>query len=245
MIGANRTVNEVFYAGDGDDRVFASDGNDTVYGQGGDDFLTGGSGDDKIFGGSGDDFMRGDGGADILDGGSGRDMIDYLDSPEGVQVNLATGAVSGGSATGDVISNIEDVLGSHHDDVLIGDGGSNELIGAFGDDILKGGGGDDILKGGRGNDTLYGGKGADTFVFDNGGWGNPGWENDTIRDFNISEDTLDFTDLGLKSISQLDFNQTRAGLEISYGDSSVMLSGVNLDAQFGHDTTAVEDFIIF
>ena len=59
----------------------------------------------------------------------------------------------GGDADGDTLTGIEQVLGSNHNDLLIGDGGANQLWGMGGDDTLRGGAGADVLKGGDGIDT--------------------------------------------------------------------------------------------
>ena len=110
--------------------------------------LNGGDGDDTLMGGDGQDILRGGAGADSLDGGAGnRDPLSYTDSDAGVEVNLATGAVSGGHAEGDVISGFETVLGSSHADTLIGDGGDNRLDGNGGADNLDGGAGDGDMAG--------------------------------------------------------------------------------------------------
>ena len=57
----------------------------------------------------------------------GSDAADYSGSNAGVTVNLATGAVNGGQATGDTIVNIENAFGSDHNDTLTGDGSANIL----------------------------------------------------------------------------------------------------------------------
>ena len=67
----------------------------------------------------------------------------------------------------------------------------NTLDGSSGEDVITGGSGDDMITGGLGNDILVGGEGEDTFIFS----ANAGEGNDTISDFNSSEDTLSFTDL--------------------------------------------------
>ena len=68
---------------------------------------------------------------------------------------------------------IENVIGSGHDDVLTGNrapnslwglGGNDELDGGRSIDMLFGGAGDDDLDGGDGNDTLEGGYGADVLT---------------------------------------------------------------------------------
>ncbi len=62
-------------------------------------------------------------------GGAGIDTIGYADSSVGVTVNLATGAASGGNATGDTYTSIENARGSSFDDVLTGSAGVNSLTG--------------------------------------------------------------------------------------------------------------------
>ncbi|SFU17781.1 YD repeat-containing protein, partial [Pseudovibrio denitrificans] len=84
---------------------------------------------DTLIGDAGNNRLYGYAGGDTLDGGPGIDIVDYASSPTGVSVNLTTGVVSGGHAEGDTISNFEIVMGSNHDDVLIGDEQNNALYG--------------------------------------------------------------------------------------------------------------------
>lgn len=53
------------------------------------------------------------------------------------------------------------LIGSEHDDVLQGLGGSDRLVGGDGADRLDGGAGNDVLEGGAGGDLLIGGAGFD------------------------------------------------------------------------------------
>ena len=119
------------------------------------DTLTGHSGTNVLNGWEGDDMLSGEGGDDSLDGGDGNDTASYASAAGAVTVNLAAGT-SSGAAGNDTLANIENVIGSAHNDVLIGDSGANSLSGGAGDDRLTGNGG---------SDTLSGGTGADTFVF--------------------------------------------------------------------------------
>lgn len=125
------------------------------------DTLTGDSGDNNLNGGSGNDVLAGGGGNDTLIGGSGIDTGDYSASGAGVTVDLATGTGSGGDADGDVLSQIENLLGSTYADLLTGDGNANTLTGGAGNDSLYGGAGNDSLYGGDGNDLMQGGSGSD------------------------------------------------------------------------------------
>ena len=54
-----------------------------------------------------------------------------------------------------LIGEIEDVLGTAHDDVIIGSRVANDLSGGAGNDALEGFDGDDTLTGGEGDDTAY------------------------------------------------------------------------------------------
>lgn len=117
--------------------------------------------EDVLVGNADANRLEGWGGADQLDGGAGEDWVSYQGSKQGVLVDLAEGTFEGGHAQGDVVTNIENVTGSGHGDVLWGDDNANKLKGGEGDDELWGAGGNDILEGGHGNDVLYGSTGAD------------------------------------------------------------------------------------
>ena len=91
----------------------------------------------------GADVLEGGAGADRLDGRDGIDTVSYAHSAAGVTVSLATGAVSGGDAKGDVLTAFENLWGSAFADTLAGDAGSNTLEGRAGADALHGGAGID------------------------------------------------------------------------------------------------------
>ncbi|WP_185973592.1 calcium-binding protein [Ferrovibrio terrae] len=112
-----------------------------------------------------DDMFEGGAGADIFDGRGGNDTLVYTHSAAGVNVNLATGAASGGDATGDQftgsyvwrgttrnLAGATNLSGSEHADTLTGSSVANVLRGADGDDTLRGDGGNDTLDGGAGVD---------------------------------------------------------------------------------------------
>ncbi len=92
---------------------------------------------------AGNDLIKGGAGGDLIDGGTGTDTASYAGSTA-VNVNLQTGAASGGHATGDKLVSIENLLGSSYGDTLTGNSGNN---------ILNGGAGADKLDGGAGLDT--------------------------------------------------------------------------------------------
>lgn len=109
---------------------------------------------DTLSGGAGSDVFIGGLGADIMNGGADEDTVSYLAGTAGVTVNLGDQAAEqGGYAEGDVLSNIENVLGTDFVDRLTGNAQSN---------VLYGGGENDTLTGGAGADFLFGGDGFDT-----------------------------------------------------------------------------------
>ena len=144
------------------------------------EFFQGSNFDDILSGSRLTDVFIGGLGADVIDGRDGQDTAMYITSTSAVNINLLTNINQGGDAQGDVLHNIERVVGSHFDDTLTGDAGVNYLEGGLGDDVIYGGDGNDYLYGelvsqigpftlnGQANgpqaDTLYGGNGNDTIV---------------------------------------------------------------------------------
>ncbi len=128
------------------DILVGTGGDDTIFDLGGNDTIVAGDGNDTIFAGQGSDFIS---------GGDGVDTLHYGASDKAVQVNLATHTGHGGYAEGDVIFEIENLIGSTFNDTLTGDSNDNTIDGGEGNDVIHGGGGVDLLKGGDGNDTLY------------------------------------------------------------------------------------------
>ncbi len=141
------------------------------------DKLSGGGGTDTLLGGEGDDSLNGGLLGDKLIGGAGIDTADYSTSALGVTINLskqgtayvpATGAVTGavaqvgGDAAGDLLSGIENVIGSSKDDLFTGSADANKFTGGGGTldtvtyiaatagltvDMLVGGNGTGVAKG--------------------------------------------------------------------------------------------------
>lgn len=159
----------------GNDSLNAGSGNDLLYGGDGNDTLNGGSGNDTQYGEAGNDlFVSGTGNDSVL-GGTGEDTASYAASTAAVAVNLSTGLGSGGHAAGDVLAEIEHLIGSTYNDSLTGDAGNNALDGGSGNDVLAGGGGNDSLIGGAGTDTAdYSASGAGVTVNLTSGTGSGG-----------------------------------------------------------------------
>jgi Ca2+-binding RTX toxin-like protein len=139
-------------------------------GPGNGDHVYGGLGADQVNGGPGDfDVVRGDEGFDHMDGGGGsHDIASFAtDSPpgaggfgfNGVYVDLPNGIAYGagfgvGKTHGtDMLSNVEDVIGSPFDDKIVGDGQDNRIDAGPGNDTIDGGAGTNQVDGGPGSNT--------------------------------------------------------------------------------------------
>ena len=208
-----------FRGTDGDDLFDALDGTDTIYGGAGNDVFVDGAGDDLNYGGEDNDaFISGEG-ADLFDGGAGRDRVLYSRSEAGVDVNLIDNSLNTGEATGDVLVDIEVVIGSAFDDVLVSGNGSLDLFGGAGDDLILGGKGDDVLRGDAGDDVF-------SVRADEG--------RDRVLDFTQGEDTILFTG-GPGSIADLSITTNAAGTVVTSGIGAIVLLGF-------FDTLTEDDF---
>ena len=184
VVGAEDITGSLFgdqLAGDaGDNVIDAAFGNDVVHGRAGADRLFGDTGDDDLFGDEGADVLDGELGDDSQDGGADADVlwstpgnddhvggtgVDWLDlsrEPVGANVDLEAGTVTAsGTAT---VAEVENLLGTLHDDRLLGDGADNVINARGGLDEIDGRDGNDRLFGGadRYRDFLSGGPGTDT-----------------------------------------------------------------------------------
>ncbi len=189
-------------------RLVGANGADTLFGLGGADILQGNNGDDTIIGGAGADRIIG--GANNSIG----DTASYVGSNAGININLASGTASGGHATGDVLTGIENITGSGFADQITGDNQSNYINGRSGTDTINGGGGDDFLRGGADSDR---------FEF-TGTFGD-----DRILDFQPGEDIIDVTALGYATFADIqnDMTDTAAGVLIDTGSGTILLEGLD------------------
>lgn len=103
----------------------------------------------------------------------------------------------------DVLSSIENVVGSNDGDVIVGGATAN------------------VITGGGGDDDLTGGAGADVFTF------GQGFGTDVIRDFEIGVDRLQFSDFGPDFEGSRRIEQDGGDAVVSFGsEGSVRLEGV-------------------
>ena len=99
---------------------------------------------------------------------------------------------------------VDTFLGNNGVDTLSGGGGADKLFGNSNDDTLRGDAGNDVLDGGNNNDVLIGGSGNDTLTGGNGDdifRFNLTTEGiDTIIDFDVSNDTIQFDNASFTTI---------------------------------------------
>ncbi|HWR04557.1 MAG TPA: cadherin-like domain-containing protein, partial [Humidesulfovibrio sp.] len=188
------------------ENAFSGDGDDTLIGNEAANWLRAGRGNDVLEGGLG---------ADTLDGGSGDDTVSYEHSSASVAVNLANGTGLGGEAAGDVLLQVENLVGSHYGDALTGDSQANWLEGGVGSDTLSGGAGHDLLEGGEGADRLLGEEGDDTLfgaAGDDTLEGGAGTDTAVFRGY-ASEYTVTTVN-GVTTVSGADGVDTLTGVEL-------------------------------
>ncbi len=261
-------------AGD-DTREITEDGSFSVQGLGGNDVITvraGTTGPDRLVGGGGqdrltaaetDDILIGGAGGDTLNGGLGSDTVDYSASAAALTISLTTSTTStattrpsGGDATGDVLSSIENVVGTGSADFISGNQLANQLVGGLGADTVRGGagadllhgdhavegateGGVDLLDGGDGDDTIRGGGANDSVL---GGFGNDQLHGDAGNDFISAaggDDLLEGGDGNDQLIASLGNDTLRGGsgnddLNASSGDDQLS-GGADNDTLLGGD----------
>ena len=209
-VGGFNGANWTFAAWQATDRVVVNGSifGETLNGTIRNDVISGNDGADKIFGDVGDDVISGGAGGDRLDGGLGLDWLSYETSAAAVSVNLATGRVLGGEATGDSIANFENVLGGLGGDTLVGDGGVNRL------------------RGGLGADTLTGAGGADRFIFRSIAETPVGAGHDRITDFSQADgDRIDLSGIDAiarTALTKEAFHFVATGALLAAGDLHVV-----------------------
>ena len=184
---------------------------------------------ERYVGSSRDDvFIAGKDAHNINGGTDGSDTVSYERSVKGVQVDLTntTGEQTAAGdfdnadnyAKGDTLSDIDNVIGSRHDDSLTaGTGGS-------------------VITGGRGDDTLVGGDGSDTFVFASGDG------DDQINSFTITggADKIDLS--AFTSIASLDDLEGEISLRDSDTDIKIDLPGGGEISLNNVSPTVTEEF---
>jgi Ca2+-binding RTX toxin-like protein len=164
----------------------------------------GDEGNDALVGRGDRDHFWGLGGNDLLNGDRENDVL-YGDS--------GADTLSGGDGA-------DRLTGGMDGDRLYGGRDADALMGGMGNDYLDEGAGHGDLEGGMGDDTLVGGLGPDAFAVD------PTSGNDVIRDFTAGPGMFDHLALRDLRWEDLSFEDTPAGVRVSWQGGSVLLEGV-------------------
>jgi serralysin len=163
-----------------------------------------------IFAGAGDDRVFGRDGNDTLDGGGDDDELFGQNGNDALYGQAGDDLLDGGAGA----------------DRMYGGNGRDVLLGGSGNDRLYGQAGNDVLEGGAGDDQLHGQAGDDRFVFA------PGWDRDTIFNFETgagSYDVLDLSALGsaFNTFGEVMGVAAQAGLDVLFnfggGDEILVL----------------------
>ena len=178
------------YGGLGADTLAGSDTNDHIYGNVAAPSGTVADSADSITAGDGNDYVNGNAGADTIDGEDGSDRI--FGGADGDSIDGSAGNDTVNGNKGD-----DTISGGDDNDSLRGGADDDSITGDAGNDIIQGDLGDDNITGGAGADIMTGGAGADVFVFDvtDAAVLTVGSAKfyDTITDYVVGEDTLDFS----------------------------------------------------
>ena len=143
-----------------------------------------------------------------------------------------------GNDTAETIEDNDDdtlIVARGGNDRIFGGDGNDRIFGGDGNDTIDGGAGNDSMDGGAGNDTIWGdagddrmtgGDGADIFVF------NDGHGNDTITDFDVDQDVLEFSRFGIDSVEELSITQSGENVVIDltgHDGGQITLIGVSVE----------------
>ncbi len=135
--------NDQLFGDAGDDQLIGGNGSDQIFGGAGNDGLDGGEGNDRLVGGAGDDWLVDSRGADNLDGGDGTDYADFSTSTTSIFASLSQKTANSITSNNEAVifysslNSIENLQGSHFDDIFEGDDNSNVINGGAGADFVS------------------------------------------------------------------------------------------------------------
>jgi len=126
------------------------------------DYIYGIEVNDEIYALGGDDWLYLSSGDDIIDGGEGYDRLDARSWNEAITVDLDAGTIVSNAGGNDQLRNVERIIGTQFDDVLIGGERQDQVIdvgySATMDSSFTGEGGDDYIEGRGDHDFVWYGR---------------------------------------------------------------------------------------
>lgn len=191
-----------------------------------DNLIFAGMGDDVLEGGAGNDVLIGFGGSDLMRGGAGNDV--YIIDAGDTVVEFAGDGIDEVRTQAeifvlsDALENLRATSDVGHD--FRGNAGNNVIVGGDGNDIIRSqDGGDDLLFGKAGVDSFYMGG-----AFDNGDLIDGGDNRDSLilqGNYNL---TLTWNITGGPSIANIEGISLLAGNVTQYGDTAGNFYSYNL-----------------
>jgi Ca2+-binding RTX toxin-like protein len=186
-----------------------------VIGGAGNDKLTGNGLGNQFTGNDGDDVLEAVGYFSTFDGGNGSDTVSYVNAGSFVNFNIPANS----NNTGDVLTSVENFIGSKYNDIL--------RMALTGSEVNKvfGGDGNDFISGGAGADILDGGKEASATAYINGQIGDA-IDYSTISDIDVF---ITLGNAGVKTII------TATGLNASFANGEEIVNFESVWASDGND----------
>jgi Ca2+-binding RTX toxin-like protein len=179
--------------------------NDTMTGDANANRFDGGAGNDRLYGLAGNDTLNGQAGDDSLFGGLGNDVIGGGFGNDGLFGEAGNDQIYGGEGN-------DYIEGGDGNDVLWGQSGNDQVIAGAGNDFAVLGEGDDFFRMGAGDDRLR-------FDYGNG--------RDTVADFNLGNDVIDFTFTDMtRAVLINNAVETSQGVLLELGSGSILLAGL-------------------
>jgi Ca2+-binding RTX toxin-like protein len=174
----------------------------------------------------------------------------------GTATHVYAANVAGNASVVDTLSSVENITGGAGTDYIVGSVGANVLNGDGAIDFIDGGAGDDTITGGAGADTLTGGLGNDTFNYTVALTDALAANVDTITDFEVGTNVIDFTDLtnaalrgtgvGFETVAKgANAVATNTGIVLQNGDEANLLVATALAAANTMTGWAISDIVYF
>jgi Ca2+-binding RTX toxin-like protein len=159
LTGFSSQYVEASFTGSGDDNIRGNNAINYIDGGAGNDFLAGGTGND-VYNFVNHTTVEQDTLSELA--GGGQDTLTFQNATQAVKLDLRGTTIASYGLASIVVptgqqANLEHVIGTDDNDILIGNNANNNLSGGTGRDVIIGGKGQDLLLGSADDDLLIGG----------------------------------------------------------------------------------------